>query len=75
MGGQGAVYIDERHRVMEEKRVIQRRRYGAANAFPFTDTSGCVVIFDRSRKADRRLSNLKLEELGTAKTSTVVCMK
>ncbi len=27
-----------------------------------TDTSGCVVPFDRSRIPDRRLNNLKLAE-------------
>ena len=60
---------------MEEKRVIQRRRYGAANAFPFTDTSGCVVIFDRSRLADRRLNNLKLEELEAEIISALARMR
>jgi len=60
---------------MEEKRGIQRRRYGAANVFPFTDTSGCVVIFDRSRLADRRLNNLKLEELEADEISSVARIK
>ena len=60
---------------MEEKRGTQRRSYGAVNVFPFTDTSGCVVIFDRSRLTDRRLNNLKLEELEAEEISTVACME
>jgi hypothetical protein len=60
---------------MEEKRGTQRRSYGAVNAFPFRDTSGCVVIFDRSRLTDRRLNNLKLEELEAEEISTVACME
>jgi hypothetical protein len=63
---------------MEEKRGTQRRSYGAVNVFPFTDTSGCVVIFDRSRLTDRRLNNLKLEELEELEAeeiSTVACME
>ncbi len=48
---------------MAEKRTRQRRTYGAANKFPFTDSSGCVVPFDRSRIADRRLNDLVLKEL------------
>ena len=49
---------------MAEKRTRQRRTYGAASQFPFTDSSGCVVPFDRSRIADRRLNDLVLKELG-----------
>ena len=49
---------------MAEKRTRQRRTYGAASQFPFTDSSGCVVLFDRSRIADRRLNDLALKELG-----------
>jgi len=60
---------------MEEKRGAQRRNYGAVNVFPFTDTSGCVVIFDRSRLTDRRLNNLKLEELEAEEISTVARME
>jgi hypothetical protein len=48
---------------MKEKRVRQRRNYGPANKFPMTDTAGCVVPFDRSRIADRRLNNLVLKDL------------
>jgi len=47
-----------------EKRTRQRRTYGAASKFPFTDNRGCVVLFDRSRIADRRLNDLVLKELG-----------
>ena len=60
---------------MKEKRGTQRRSYGAVNVFPFTDTSGCVVIFDRSRLTDRRLNNLKLEELEAEEISTVARME
>ena len=48
---------------MAEKRIRQRRSYGTASKFPFTDSNGCVVPFDRSRIADRRLNNLVLKEL------------
>ena len=48
---------------MAEKRIRQRRTYVAASKFPFTDSSGCVVPFDRSRIADRRLNDLTLKEL------------
>jgi hypothetical protein len=48
---------------MKEKRIRQRRNYGPANKFPLTDTAGCVVPFDRSRIADRRLNNLVLKDL------------
>ncbi|MDB4409777.1 hypothetical protein N9235_03105 [Gammaproteobacteria bacterium] len=48
---------------MAEKRIRQRRRYGPAHSFPFTDNSGCIVLLDRSRIADRRLNNLLLQEL------------
>lgn len=47
---------------MQEKRARQRRNYAATSGFPMTDTSGCVVPFDRSRIPDRRLNNLKLAE-------------
>ena len=60
---------------MKEKRGTQRRSYGAVNVFPFTDTSGCVVIFDRSRLTDRRLNNLKLEELEAEEISNVARME
>ena len=50
--------------MMAEKRIRQRRTYAAANKFPFTDRNGCVVPFDRSRVADRRLNDLALKELG-----------
>ncbi|MDH3830397.1 MAG: hypothetical protein OEV12_02495 [Gammaproteobacteria bacterium] len=49
---------------MAEKRIRQRRTYVAASKFPFTDSSGCVVPFDRSRIADRRLNDLALKEPG-----------
>ena len=48
---------------MAEKRTRQRRTYGAAGKFPFTDSRGCVVLLDRSRIADRRLNDLVLKEL------------
>lgn len=48
---------------MKEKRVMQRRNYEPANKFPMTDKSGCIVPFDRSRIADRRLNILVLKEL------------
>ena len=48
---------------MKERRVLQRRTYGSANKYPMLDNSGCVVPFDRSRIADRRLNNLALQEL------------
>ena len=48
---------------MAEKRIRQRRTYVATSKFPFTDSSGCVVPFDRSRIADRRLNDLTLKEL------------
>jgi hypothetical protein len=50
---------------MKEKRVRQRREYGPVNRFPMTDKTGCIVPFDRSRIADRRLKNLVLKELET----------
>ena len=54
---------------MKEKRNRQRRGYGAANKFPFTDNNGCVVLLDRSRVADRRLNDLELKELGAERVS------
>ena len=48
---------------MAEKRIRQRRTYKATDKFPFTDSCGCVVPFDRSRIADRRLNDLALQEL------------
>jgi len=51
---------------MQEKRTGQRRNYAASKAFPLTDDCGCIIPFDRSRLADRRLNNLQLEETGMA---------
>jgi len=62
-------YAGRRRRTMKEKRNRQRRSYGAANTFPFTDNNGCVVLLDRSRVADRRLNDLELKELGAERVS------
>ncbi|HYQ71005.1 MAG TPA: hypothetical protein VET88_03645, partial [Gammaproteobacteria bacterium] len=47
---------------MQDQRTRQRRNYAATRTFPLTDDRGCIVPFDRSRIADRRLNSLKLEE-------------
>jgi len=41
----------------QERRTGQRRRHRACIQFPITDGRGCIVPFDRSRIADRRLEN------------------
>jgi len=51
---------------MQEKRNAQRRNYAVNRAFPLTDDRGCIVPFDRSRLADRRLNSLKLERTDMA---------
>ena len=48
---------------MTDKRIGQRRSYKVVEKFPLTDSNGCVVPFDRSRVADRRLNSLELKEL------------
>lgn len=48
---------------MTDKRIRQRRSYKVVEKFPLTDGNGCVVPFDRSRMADRRLNSLVLKEL------------
>lgn len=42
-----------------ERRVKQRRKRRTGIKFPITDGSGCIVPFDRSCIADRRLENRK----------------
>ena len=51
---------------MQDQRTGQRRNYSVTRAFPLQDDRGCIVPFDRSRVADRRLNSLQLEETATA---------
>lgn len=41
----------------------ERRAFGKTVPFPLTDRNGCVVPFNRSYHADRRLNNLQLREV------------
>ena len=47
------------------KRETDRRHYGAANRFPITDYSGCIIPFNRSRRPDRRLLNYSVCEINS----------
>ena len=42
----------------QERRIKQRRWRRTSVKFPLTDDRGCIVVFDRSRIADRRLESL-----------------
>lgn len=42
----------------QERRIKQRRRNRTGVRFPLTDDRGCIVMFDRSHIADRRLKSL-----------------
>lgn len=41
----------------------ERRGYAKVSVFPVADRKGCMVLFNRSYRADRRLNNLKVQEL------------
>lgn len=40
----------------------ERRQIGKKVSFPLTDSSGCVIPFNRSRLPERRLNNYVLTE-------------
>jgi len=42
----------------QERRIKQRRSRRTSIKFPLTDNRGCIVMFDRSRIADRRIKSL-----------------
>lgn len=47
---------------MRNKRRRQRRSYAPARTYPLVDDAGCIVPFNRSRRADRRLNDLQVLE-------------
>ena len=53
-----------------ERRIRERRRLGRKVRFPFTDSDGCVVPFNRSRQPDRRKSNYGVREMGIKQSPT-----
>ena len=55
----------ECHANRQERRINQRRKPRTGIKFPFTDDRGCIVLFDRSRIADRRLEGLPPGESAT----------
>ena len=49
----------------QERRIKQRRKLRMGIKFPLTDDRGCIVLFDRSCIADRRLKSLLSRETAT----------
>ena len=54
----------------KERRIRERRQLGKVVRFPFSDSNGCVVPFNRSRQPDRRKSNYGVREMGVTKSRT-----
>jgi hypothetical protein len=48
---------------MRKRKEKERRQIGKPVSFPITDSSGCVVLFNRSRLAERQLNNYVLKEM------------
>jgi hypothetical protein len=46
-----------------ERRRRERRQIGKATGFPYTDASGCIVLFNRSRQPERRRNNYDVREM------------
>ena len=49
----------------QERRITQRRKNRTGIKFPLTDSRGCIVLFDRSYIADRRIK--RIPDWGVAK--------
>ena len=47
---------------IDEKRSRGNRRWGLGAEFPLRDSEGLIVVTDRRRMSDRRLSNTSLED-------------
>jgi hypothetical protein len=50
---------------MEKRNAKERRQLGKPVRFPLTDSSGCIVLFNRSRQPERRMNNYILYEINT----------
>lgn len=48
---------------MEKRNAKERRQLGKPACFPLTDSSGCIVLFNRSRQPERRMNNYILYEI------------
>ena len=48
---------------MNKRSTKERRQIGKCVSFPFTDSNGCVVPFNRSRQPERRMNNYVLNEI------------
>jgi hypothetical protein len=48
---------------MKTRNAKERRQLGKLANFPLTDSSGCVVPFNRSRQPERRMNNYVLNEI------------
>lgn len=46
-----------------QRRTTDRRSYGKPARFPLADKKGCIVAFNRSHRADRRLGNIRVQEI------------
>jgi hypothetical protein len=49
--------------IASKRKNQERRHFGKVTSFPLADRRGCVVPFNRSIRADRRLNNLKVQEI------------
>jgi hypothetical protein len=47
----------------KQRRTTDRRSFGKSARFPMIDRKGCIVAFNRSHRADRRLGNIRVQEI------------
>ncbi len=47
----------------KQRRTTDRRQFGKPVRFPLVDNRGCIVAFNRSQRADRRLGSIRVQEI------------
>lgn len=64
MGRRVKVNREKESNNMKKRGSKERRQFGKPAGFPLTDSNGCVVMFNRSRQPERRMSNYVLLDAG-----------